>query len=199
MTKKNDLLTPSVFKTLEQQRQFLESLCLPSKAMQTQMNIATSAYSQIRKQIANMYVPAMQVNQIIRSSMISAPTVMIPNIPPVEISTLREFAAFQKSLQDLNAMLPTHSITDILDMDALVLTQPTDLDVNIEETLSDVETTTIDALSNDTGFISWFRLTFPDFANQPVQAMAKYFFHQILAPLIVQCLLLLINDSFKNK
>jgi len=33
----------------------------------------------------------------------------------------------------------------------------------------------------------------------PAQVIAKYFFHQILAPLIVQLLLLLISGSFKDE
>jgi len=57
----------------------------------------------------------------------------------------------------------------------------------------------IEALTKDKKFITWFRLTFPDFANQPAQVIAKYFFHQILAPLIVQLLLLLISGSFKDE
>lgn len=107
--------------------------------------------------------------------------------------------AFQKTLQDLNATLPTQSIIEILDMDALDITEPSILDLNADETLTDIESTTIEALSKDTKFITWFRLTFPDFANQPVQVIAKYFFHQILAPLIVQLLLLLISGSFKDE
>ena len=83
-------------------------------------------------------------------------------------------------------------------MDALDITEPSELDLSIDETLTDIESTTIEALSKDKKLISWFRLTFPDLANQPVQVIAKYFFHQILAPLIVQLLLFLISGSFKD-
>lgn len=198
MVRLDEISNDKFFKSLEQQRKFIEELYAPSRAMQAQLNMATSSYFHFVQQASSVYVPALQVSQLIKDSMTSMHKSIFPTISPIDSAPWRELLAFQKSLQDLNATLPTQSITEILDMDALDITKPSELDLSTDETLTDIESTTIEALSKDKKFISWFRLTFPDLANQPVQVIAKYFFHQILAPLIVQLLLFLISGSFKD-
>lgn len=199
MVRLDEIANDKFFKSLEQQQKFIEELYAPSRAMQAQLKMATSSYFHFVQQASSVYVPALQASQLIKASMIPMHKAIFPSVSPMDCAPWRELMAFQKSLQDLNATLPTQSIIEILDMDALDITEPSILDLNTDETLTDIESTTIEALSKDKKFITWFRLTFPDFANQPVQVIAKYFFHQILAPLIVQLLMLLINGSFKDE
>ena len=199
MVRLDEIANDKFFKSLEQQQKFIEELYAPSRALQAQLKMATSSYFQFVQQASSIYAPALQVSQLIKASMIPMHKAIFPSVSPMDCAPWRELMAFQKTLQDLNATLPTQSIIEILDMDALDITEPSILDLNADETLTDIESTTIEALTKDIKFITWFRSTFPDFANQPAQIIAKYFFHQILAPLIVQLLLLLISGSFKDE
>lgn len=195
MTLKNDFISSSLLDSIEAQRKMLDSLYAPTRAIRNQMNLSISPYAQISNQI---YLPTKQINKLIKASTISIPQFKIPSISSAQVAAFRKFSSYQETLQDLNDKLPTQSIADILPLDSLEITNPTNLDFD-DEILSNTESTTIEALTKDIKFITWFRLTFPDFANQPVQVIAKYFFHQILAPLIVQLLSLLISSSFKDK
>lgn len=198
MTLKNDFISSSLLDSIEAQRKMLDSLYAPARAIQNQMNLSIAPYAQISNQISQLYLPTKQINELIKASIISIPQFKIPSISSAQFAAFRKFSSYQETLQDLNDKLPTRSIADILPLDSLEITNPTNLDFD-DEVLSNTESTTIEALTKDIKFITWFRLTFPDFANQPVQVIAKYFFHQILAPLIVQLLSLLISGSFKDK
>lgn len=198
MPLKNDFISSSLLDAIEAQRKMLDSLYAPARAIQTQMNLSTAPYAQISNQISQIYLPTKQINELIKASSISIPQFKIPSIPLAQLAAFRELSSYQETLQDLNDTLPTQSIADILPLDSLEITNPTNLDFD-DEVTSNTESTTIKALTKDKKFITWFRLTFPDFANQPTQVIAKYFFHQILAPLIVQLLLLLISGSFKDE
>lgn len=195
MPLKNDFISSSLLDAIEAQRKMLDSLYAPARAIQTQMNLSTAPYAQISNQISQIYLPTKQINELIKASSISIPQF---KIPLAQLAAFRELSSYQETLQDLNDTLPTKSIADILPLDSLEITSPTNLDFD-DEVTSNTESTTIEALTKDKKFITWFRLTFPDFANQPAQVIAKYFFHQILAPLIVQLLLLLISGSFKDE
>lgn len=184
MPLKNDFISSSLLDAIEAQQKMLDSLYAPARAIQNQ--------------ISQIYLPTKQINELIKASSISIPQFKIPSIPSAQLAAFRELSSYQETLQDLNDTLPTQSIADILSLDSLEITNPTNLDFD-DEVTSNTESTTIEALTKDKKFITWFRLTFPDFANQPAQVIAKYFFHQILAPLIVQLLLLLISGSFKDE
>nr|DAQ94650.1 MAG TPA: hypothetical protein [Caudoviricetes sp.] len=198
MPLKNDFISASLLDAIEAQQKMLDSLYAPARAIQNQMNLSIAPYAQISNQISQIYLPTKQINELIKASSISIPQFKIPSIPSAQFATFRELSSYQETLQDLNDTLPTQSIADILPLDSLEITNPTNLDFD-DEVTSNTESTTIEALTKDKKFITWFRLTFPDFANQPAQVIAKYFFHQILAPLIVQLLLLLISGSFKDE
>lgn len=198
MPLKNDFINSSLLDAIEAQRKMLDSLYAPARSIQNQMNLSTAPYAQISNQISQIYLPTKQINELIKASSISIPQFKIPSIPLAQLAAFRELSSYQETLQDLNDTLPTQSIADILSLDSLEITNPTNLDFD-DEVTSNTESTTIEALTKDKKFITWFRLTFPDFANQPAQVIAKYFFHQILAPLIVQLLLLLISGSFKDE
>lgn len=198
MPLKNDFISASLLDAIEAQQKMLDSLYAPARAIQNQMNLSIAPYAQISNQISQIYLPTKQINELIKASSISIPQFKIPSIPSAQFSAFRELSSYQETLQDLNDTLPTQSIADILPLDSLEITNPTNLDFD-DEVTSNTESTTIEALTKDKKFITWFRLTFPDFANQPAQVIAKYFFHQILAPLIVQLLLLLISGSFKDE
>lgn len=198
MPLKNDFINSSLLDAIEAQRKMLDSLYAPAQAIQNQINLSIAPYAQISNQISQIYLPTKQINELIKASSISIPHFKIPSISSTQFAAFRELSSYQETLQDLNDTLPTQSIADILPLDSLEITNPTNLDFD-DEVTSNTESTTIEALTKDTKFITWFRLTFPDFANQPAQVIAKYFFHQILAPLIVQLLLLLISGSFKDE
>lgn len=202
MPLKNDFISSSLLDAIEAQRKMLDSLYAPARAIQNQMNLSIAPYAQISSQISNqisqIYLPTKQINELIKASIISTPQFKIPSISSAQFAAFRELSSYQETLQDLNDTLPTQSIADILPLDSLEITNPTNLNFD-DEVTSNTENTTIEALTKDIKFITWFRLTFPDFANQPAQVIAKYFFHQILAPLIVQLLLLLISGSFKEE
>lgn len=198
MPLKNDFISSSLLDAIEAQRKMLDSLYAPARAIRNQINLSIAPYAQISNQISQIYLPTKQINELIKASIISIPQFKIPSIPSTQFAAFRELSSYQETLQDLNDTLPTQSIADILPLDSLEITNPTNLDFDDEE-LSNTESATIEALTKDIKFITWFRLTFPDFANQPVQVIAKYFFHQILAPLIVQLLFLLISGSFKDE
>lgn len=198
MPLKNDFISSSLLDAIEAQQKMLDSLYAPARAIQNQMNLSIAPYAQISNQIPQIYLPTKQINELIKASSISIPQFKIPSIPSAQFAAFRELSSYQETLQDLNDTLPTQSIADILPLDSLEITNPTNLDFD-DEVTSNTESTTIEALTKDKKFITWFRLTFPDFANQPAQVIAKYFFHQILAPLIIQLLLLLISGSFKDE
>lgn len=198
MPLKNDFISSSLLDAIEAQRKMLDSLYAPARAIQNQMNLSIAPYAQISNQISQIYLPTKQINELIKASTISIPQFKIPSISSTQFAAFRELSSYQETLQDLNDTLPTQSIADILPLDSLEITNPTNLDFD-DEVTSNTESTTIEALTKDKKFITWFCLTFPDFANQPAQVIAKYFFHQILAPLIVQLLLLLISGSFKDE
>lgn len=198
MPLKNDFINSSLLDAIEAQRKMLDSLYAPARAIQNQINLSIAPYAQISSQISQIYLPTKQINELIKVSSISIPQFKIPSISSAQFAAFRELSSYQETLQDLNDTLPSQSIADILPLDSLEITNPTNLDFD-DEVISNTESTTIEALTKDTKFITWFRLTFPDFANQPAQVIAKYFFHQILAPLIVQLLLLLISGSFKDE
>lgn len=198
MPLKNDFISASLLDAIEAQQKMLDSLYAPARAIQNQMNLSIAPYAQISNQISQIYLPTKQINELIKASSISIPQFKIPSIPSAQFAAFRELSSYQETLQDLNDTLPTQSIADIFPLDSLEITNPTNLDFD-DEVTSNTESTTIEALTKDKKFITWFRLTFPDFANQPAQVIAKYFFHQILAPLIVQLLLLLISGSFKDE
>lgn len=198
MPLKNDFINSSLLDAIEAQRKILDSLYAPAQAIQNQINLSIAPYAQISDQISQIYLPTKQINELIKASSISIPQFKISSISSAQFAAFRELSSYQETLQDLNDTLPTQSIADILPLDSLEITNPTNLDFD-DEITSNTESTTIEALTKDKKFITWFRLTFPDFANQPAQVIAKYFFHQILAPLIVQLLLLLISCSFKDE
>lgn len=198
MPLKNDFISSSLLDAIEAQRKMLDSLYAPARSIRNQINLSIAPYVQISNQFSQIYLPTKQINELIKASIISIPQFKIPSIPSTQFAAFRELSSYQETLQDLNDTLPTQSIADILPLDSLEITKPTNLDFD-DEVLSDTESTTIEALTKDMKFITWFRLIFPDFANQPAQVIAKYFFHQILAPLIVQLLLLLISGSFKDE
>jgi hypothetical protein len=198
MPLKNDFISASLLDAIEAQQKMLDSLYAPARAIQNQMNLSIAPYAQISNQISQIYLPTKQINELIKASSISIPQFKIPSIPSAQLAAFRELSSYQETLQDLNDTLPTQSIADIFPLDSLEITNPTNLDFD-DEITSNTESTTIEALTKDKKFIAWFRLTFPDFANQPAQVIAKYFFHQILAPLIIQLLLLLISGSFKDE
>lgn len=198
MPLKNDFISASLLDAIEAQQKMLDSLYAPARAIQNQMNLSIAPYAQISNQISQIYLPTKQINELIKASSISVPQFKIPSISSAQFAAFRELSSYQETLQDLNDTLPTQSIADILPLDSLEITNPTNLDFD-DEVTSNTESTTIEALTKDKKFITWFRLTFPDFANQPAQVIAKYFFHQILAPLIIQLLLLLISGSFKDE
>lgn len=198
MPLKNDFINSSLLDAIEAQRKMLDSLYAPAQAIQNQINLSIAPYAQISNQISQIYLPTKQISELIKASSISIPQFKIPSISSAQFAAFRELSSYQETLQDLNDTLPTQSIADILPLDSLEITNPTNLDFD-DEVTSNTESTTIEALTKDKKFITWFRLTFPDFANQPAQVIAKYFFHQILAPLIIQLLLLLISGSFKDE
>ncbi len=198
MPLKNDFISSSLLDAIEAQQKMLDSLYAPARAIQNQMNLSIAPYAQISNQISQIYLPTKQINELIKASIISTPQFKIPSISSAQFAAFRELSSYQETLQDLNDTLPTQSIADILPLDSLEITNPTNLNFD-DEVTSNTENTTIEALTKDIKFITWFRLTFPDFANQPAQVIAKYFFHQILAPLIVQLLLLLISGPFKEE
>ena len=84
MVRLDEISNDKFFKSLEQQRKFIEELYAPSRAMQAQLNMATSSYFHFVQQASSVYVPALQVSQLIKDSMTSMHKSIFPTISPID-------------------------------------------------------------------------------------------------------------------